>query len=104
MGSRIRLNQQPPRHLEHSHDLTARLPLIAPQDPQAHAAFIVVADVRVVYFRLETEDGRFERVIYRQRQQELECTTLRSVQCKKPTSASASAPAPVQQGSGARTA
>lgn len=50
------------RELQYSVDSRAGLPLIRPQHPQAHTAFIIVAYVRVVDFGCEGDGGGFEGV------------------------------------------
>lgn len=56
--------------------LARRLPDISLEHAQAHRAVLVVGDVRMVDLGLEVELGRFERVVGRQDEEELEFAAL----------------------------
>lgn len=52
------------------------LPLVGAEHAEAHAAFVVVADVWVVDFGLEGDGGWFERIFLGQRDFDLELAVL----------------------------
>lgn len=72
----IGLDQEVPGHVYDSHELVRGLPLVAAEHAQAHGAFVIVAYVGVVDLGLEAQDGRFERVVSREREEELEVAAL----------------------------
>lgn len=73
---RVWLDQKVPRHVDDRHELVRRLPLVAAKHAQAHGAFVIVTDVRVVDLGLEVQDWRLEGVVFGEREEELEVTAL----------------------------
>ena len=69
---RHRLRQQALREDQHVPDPAAGLPLVRPQQPQAHAALVVVRHVGVVDLGGEIEGGRLEGVVGWEGQGEVE--------------------------------
>jgi hypothetical protein len=74
---RVGLNEQRLDEAEDRHHLVWRLPLVGAQQTQAHGPLVVVADVGVVDFGSEADDGWLEGVFGREGNLELEVAALR---------------------------
>lgn len=73
---RVRFDHERLDQTEHGDDLVRRLPLVGTQQTQAHGAFVVVADIRMVDLGPEADDGGFERVLIGEGDLELEMSAL----------------------------
>ena len=73
---RVRLNQQVSGHVQHRRDLVRRLPLVCAQHAEAHGALVIIGYVWVVDLGLEGENGRPERVVRGEHEEEFEMPAL----------------------------
>lgn len=73
---RHRLPQQILHRNQHAQNLATGLPSFAFQDPDAHAAFLVIGDIRVVDAGFEVDDGGFEGVVGWEGEEKVEFAAL----------------------------
>lgn len=74
---RLRRSQNCPHQLENLCDLVRGLPLVWLEHSQAHAALLIVGDIRVVDLRAEGEHRRLEGVLFRESDLDVELAALR---------------------------
>ena len=76
---RIGFNERVAHQVEHGHDLIRWLPRIRAQHAEAHATFVIIGYIWVVYFGLEGEDWGLERIVGWEGDEETEVTALGDV-------------------------